>query len=49
MCFRPAGVSKPVECPNCKKKIAAIGGINQKKCPFCKTELPSANDGNTNK
>jgi len=39
MCFRPAGVSKPQECPNCKKKLAAIGGVKQKICPFCKTPL----------
>jgi len=39
MCFRPAGVSKPQECPNCKKKLAAIGGVKQKVCPFCKTPL----------
>lgn len=40
MCFRPAGVAKPAECPNCKKKIASIGGVKQKVCPFCKTPLP---------
>lgn len=39
MCFRPAGVNKPQECPNCKKKLAAIGGVKQKICPFCKTPL----------
>jgi CDGSH iron-sulfur domain-containing protein 3 len=39
MCFRPAGVSKPQECPNCHKKLAQLGGVKQKKCPFCKTEL----------
>jgi predicted amidophosphoribosyltransferase len=41
MCFRPGGVAKPQECPNCKKKIASIGGVKQKVCPFCKTELPA--------
>ncbi|HZK56662.1 MAG TPA: hypothetical protein VFC84_21100 [Desulfosporosinus sp.] len=44
MCFRPAAVSKGVECPNCKKKLAAIGGVQQKKCPFCKTEIPPASN-----
>jgi phage FluMu protein Com len=39
MCFRPAGVSKPQECPNCHKKLASLGGVKQKKCPFCKTDL----------
>ncbi len=43
MCFRPASLSKPVECPNCKKKIAAMAGIKQKKCPFCGTPLPDEN------
>jgi len=40
MCFRPANLSKPVVCPNCGKKIPTMAGIRQKKCPFCKTELP---------
>jgi len=39
MCFRPGGVTKPVECPNCKKKLAVVAGIKQKVCPFCKTPL----------
>ncbi|QEM67029.1 hypothetical protein FO488_01880 [Geobacter sp. FeAm09] len=39
MCFRPAGVNKPQECPNCHKKLASIGGVKQKICPFCKTDL----------
>ena len=39
MCFRPASANKPVVCPNCKKKLAAIGGVKQKICPFCKTDL----------
>lgn len=39
MCFRPAGVSKPQECPNCKRKLAAIGVVKQKVCPFCKTPM----------
>ena len=41
MCFRPATASKQVECPNCKKKLATIGGIKQKICPFCKTPIPA--------
>ena len=40
MCFRPGGVAKPTICPNCGKKLAAIGGVKQKICPFCKTPLP---------
>lgn len=43
MCFRPASVTKPQECPNCKKKLAAIGGVKQKKCPFCKADLTDDN------
>lgn len=39
MCFRPAGVNKPQECPNCHKKLAQLGGVKQKICPFCKTPL----------
>lgn len=44
MCFRPASLSKPTICPNCGKKIAAMAGIKQKVCPFCKTELPKDDD-----
>ncbi len=40
MCFRPAEITKPVECPNCGRKVPTMAGIRQKKCPFCKTELP---------
>jgi phage FluMu protein Com len=37
MCFRPGSVAKPIECPNCSKKIPIVGGVVLKKCPFCKT------------
>ncbi|XFO64840.1 hypothetical protein SPSIL_009490 [Sporomusa silvacetica DSM 10669] len=40
MCFRPAAVSKPIECPNCKKKVASVGGKRLKQCPYCKEDLP---------
>jgi ribosomal protein L37AE/L43A len=44
MCFRPASAAKPIECPNCKKKIPVIGGIKQKKCPHCGTDLTGVTD-----
>ena len=40
MCFRPASATKPIECPSCGKKIPVVGGVKQKKCPFCKVEIP---------
>jgi len=39
MCFRPGGVSKAQVCPNCGKKLIPLGGVIQKKCPFCKTDF----------
>ena len=40
MCFRPAGVDMPDPvCPECGKKLAIIGGVVMKKCPFCKADL----------
>ncbi|MDR3762812.1 MAG: hypothetical protein P4M01_01815 [Acidobacteriota bacterium] len=39
MCFRPGGVAKAQVCPNCGKKLVPIGGVYQKKCPFCKTDF----------
>jgi predicted amidophosphoribosyltransferase len=39
MCFRPSSVDMTVICPGCGKKVSSMGGIRQKKCPFCKTEL----------
>ena len=45
MCFRPGGVAKSYNCPNCGKKLVPLGGVVQKKCPFCKfdfTELIEA-------
>lgn len=39
MCFRPGGVTKAQQCPKCGKKLAMLGGVKQKICPFCKTPL----------
>jgi len=39
MCFRPASAAKGTVCPNCGKKIQFIGGVVQKKCPFCGASL----------
>lgn len=39
MCFRPSEATKAVVCPNCGKKLPVVGGVKQKKCPFCKVEL----------
>ncbi len=39
MCFRPGGVAKAQICPNCGKKLIPLGGVFQKKCPFCKTDF----------
>jgi phage FluMu protein Com len=39
MCFRPGGVAKAQICPNCGKKLIPLGGVIQKKCPFCKTDF----------
>lgn len=40
MCFRPADVNAgAAECPNCGKKLQAMGGVPLKKCPFCGTAL----------
>lgn len=44
MCFRPASAAKPIECSNCKKKIPVVGGVKQKKCPHCGTNLTNVND-----
>ena len=39
MCFRPGGVAKAFACPNCGKKLIPLGGVIQKKCPFCKIDF----------
>ncbi|AHF05780.1 hypothetical protein DESME_00725 [Desulfitobacterium metallireducens DSM 15288] len=44
MCFRPASVSKPIECPNCKKKVPVVGTTRLKSCPFCKAPLPTKDE-----
>ena len=40
MCFRPAEMDtlKPINCPNCGKKIRPTNGLFPSKCPFCKYE-----------
>ena len=40
MCFRPPSLSRPLDCPNCGKKIPRMQGKTLKSCPFCKSELP---------
>lgn len=35
MCFRPTQIARPIECPQCGKKIAPLNGMLPKKCPFC--------------
>ena len=42
MCFRPAEVEPPQVCPECGKEIAIIGGVKQKKCPFCGADMPES-------
>ncbi|NMA68756.1 MAG: hypothetical protein GX958_04985 [Desulfitobacterium sp.] len=44
MCFRPANAAKPIECPNCGMKIPVVGGVKQKVCPKCKTDLTQVNE-----
>jgi len=48
MCFRPAAASKPIDCPTCGKKVVVIGGVKQKKCPHCGTELIQNNEETSN-
>ncbi len=42
MCFRPTEVKEVPVCPNCGKKVPIVGGVRQKKCPFCHAEMPAA-------
>lgn len=40
MCFRPAGADGGAQkCPECGKPVQAMGGIQLKKCPFCKADF----------
>ena len=48
MCFRPAsagGDAGPNKCPECGKTIQSMGGIQLKKCPFCKADWTPYLDG----
>ena len=45
MCFRPAGINKPITCSSCGKKISMLGG--KKTCPFCKAEIVDSKEGET--
>ena len=38
-------LSQRKECPTCKKKIGVLHGVKSQKCPFCGTELPTAEKG----
>lgn len=39
MCFRPSTVEQSLNCPECGKKINAIGGRIPQICPFCETDI----------
>jgi predicted amidophosphoribosyltransferase len=49
MCFRPAAAAKGATCPKCQKKIQFIGGVVQKKCPFCGASLDKPGDNQEEK
>lgn len=49
MCFRPTQIAKPVECPQCGKKIAPLNGMLPQKCPFCGYTASNANTAGDNK
>lgn len=36
---KTGGVGNSIECPNCGKKFRSIGGVKQKACPFCKSQM----------
>lgn len=40
MCFRPAGADDGgLKCPECGKQLQVMGGVQLKKCPFCKCDF----------
>ena len=39
MCFRPSTVEQSLNCPECGKKINAIGGRIPHICPFCEADI----------
>jgi ribosomal protein L37AE/L43A len=44
MCFRPTGTAaKPIECPECGRKIPIVLAMKTKKCPQCGLELTEEN------
>jgi phage FluMu protein Com len=47
MCFRPTQIAKPVECPQCGKKIAPLNCLLPKKCPFCGYVTGASTPGNS--
>lgn len=50
MCFRPANAAKPIVCPNpdCGMKVPVVGGVKQKVCPKCKTDLTQVSETTEN-
>lgn len=42
MCFRPSSVDSSVICPECGKKVSAMGGVPLTKCLFCGADLSNA-------
>ncbi len=42
MCFRPSSVDMSVICPECGKKVSAMGGVPLTTCLFCGADLTDA-------
>ena len=44
MCFRPAGVTIELVCPECGEDLSEVVNPNTKKCPYCRADLSALRD-----
>ena len=44
MCFRPAGITIELVCPECGEDLSQVVNPNTKKCPYCRADLSELRD-----
>lgn len=44
MCFRPAGITVELICPECEEDLSQVVNPKTKRCPYCQADLSSLAD-----
>ena len=44
MCFRPAGITVELTCPECEEDLSQVVNPKTKRCPYCQADLSELAD-----